>query len=141
MYCVFNFKGAITDNESELSNTVNQWLQPSPTRAECEEIAKSLVEKFTWEKVAREIVQLFEAGHQRNVNVSKRGKSLLPSIFCRRYDPGTGTTKSSVYRLGTNRYEYLETALVEILSEQHTPTEVEYVFKHFQGKGSTPVAK
>ena len=125
----------------QLSDTVNQWLQPSPTRAECEEIAKSLVEKFTWEKVAQEIVQLFEAGHQRSIDVSKRERTLLPSVFCRRYDPGTGNIKSSVYQLGTNRYEHLETALVEILSEQHTPTEVEYVFKHFQGKGSTPVAK
>lgn len=126
---------------SELSNTVNQWLKPSPARAECEEIAKSLVQKFTWEKVAQEIVQLFKEGHQQSIDISSREKSLLPSVFCRRYNPGTGTTKSSVYRLGTNRYEHLETALVEILSEQHTPTEVEYVFKHFQGKGSTPVAK
>ena len=39
------------------------------------------------------------------------------------------------------RYDHLETALVEVLSEQHTPTEVAFVFKHFQGKGSTPVAK
>ena len=125
----------------QLSDTVNQWLQPSPTRFKCEEIAKSLVEKFAWEKSAREIVQLFKKGQQRSIDISSRERTLLPSVFCRRYDPGTGTTKSSVYRLGTNRYEHLETALVEILSEQHTPTEVEYVFKHFQGKGSTPVAK
>lgn len=118
----------------QLSDTVNQWLQPSPTRAECEEIAKSLVQKFTWEKVAQEIVQLFEEGHQRSIDISSREGTLLPSVFCRRYDPGTGTTKSSVYRLGTNRYEHLETALVEMLSEHHTPTEVEYVFKHFQGR-------
>ena len=125
----------------QLSDTVNQWLKPSPTRSECEEIAKSLVQKFTWEKVAQEIVQLFEAGHQQSINAFNREKTLLPSVFCRRYDPGTGNTKSSVYRLGTNRYEHLETALVEILSEQHTPTEVEYVFKHFRGEGSSPAAK
>ena len=122
----------------QLSDTVNQWLKPSPARSECEEIAKNLVQKFTWEKVAQEIVQLFEEGHQRSIDVSNREKSLLPSVFCRRYDPGTGTTASSVYRLGTNRYEPLETALVEILSERHTPAEVEYVFKHFQGRAPLP---
>ncbi len=116
---------------SELSNVVNQWLKPSPMRAECENVAKNLAQKFTWEKVAQEIVQLFEESYQQ-INPS-REETLLPSVFCRRYDPGTGTTASGVYRLGTNRYEHLETALVEMLSEQHTPTEVEYVFKHFQG--------
>ena len=126
---------------SEFSNTVNQWLKPSPTRSECEEIAKSLVQKFTWEKVAQEIVQLLEEGHQREVNVPRKAKALFPSIFCRRYDPGTGTAASGVYRLGTNSYEHLETALAETLVEHHTPTEVDLVFKHFRAKGSTPAAK
>ena len=118
----------------ELSNTVNQWLKPSPIRSECEEIAKSLVQKFTWEKVAAEIVQLFEESHQQRENLPNKGQTLLPSVFCRRYDPGTGTTASSVYRLGTNRYDCLETAMIEMLSEQHTPTETDAVFKHFQRK-------
>ena len=126
---------------SELSDTINQWLKPSPIRDECENAAKNLDQKFTWEKVSQEIVYLFEAGHQQKTSVSRTEKALFPSIFCRQYDPGTGTTESSVYRLGTNRYEHLETALVEMLSEHHTPTEVAFVFKHFQGKGSTPVAK
>ena len=117
---------------SQLSNTVNQCLKPSPLRVECENVAKSLAQKFTWEKVVQEIVQLFEEGHQQKVNVPRAERALFPSVFCRRYDPGTGTTASSVYRLGTNRYDSLETALVEMLAEHHTSTEIEAVRKHFR---------
>ena len=116
----------------QLSDTVNQWLKPSPTRTECENAAKGLAQKFTWEKVVQEIVQLFEEGHQQRVNVPRAERALFPSVFCRRYDPGTGTTASSVYRLGTNRYDCLETALVEMLAENHTSTEIETVHKHFR---------
>ena len=123
---------------SELSNTINQWLKPSPTRAACENAAKRLAQQFTWEKVAQDIVQSIEEGHQQSVNVFRKERNLSPSVFCRRYDPGTGTTESSVYRLGTNRYDCLKTALIEMLAEQHTPAEVEAVFKHFQGKASLP---
>ena len=122
---------------SELSNT-NQWLKPSPTRAECENAAKRVAQQFTWEKVAQDIVQSIEEGHQQSVNAFRRERNLSPSVFCRRYDPGTGTTESSVYRLGTNRYDCLKTVLIEMLAEQHTPAEVEAVFKHFQGKASLP---
>ena len=125
----------------KLSSTVNQWLKPSSTRAECESVAKNLAQQFTWEKVVQEIVQSIEEGHQQSVNAYRRGRNLSPSVFCRRYDPGTGTTESSVYRLGTNRYDCLKTALIEMLAEQHTPAEVEAVFKHFQGKSSTSAAK
>ena len=124
----------------ELSNTVNQWLKPSSTRAECESV-KNLAQQFTWEKVVQEIVQSIEEGHQQSVNAYRRERNLSPSVFCRRYDPGTGTTESSVYQLGTNRYDCLKTALIEMLAEQHTPAEVEAVFKHFQGKSSTSAAK
>ena len=120
---------------SELSDTVNQWLEPSHTRTECENAARSVAQKFTWEKVAQDIVQSIEGGHQQTANAFRRKRNLSPSVFCRRYDPGTGTTASNVYRLGTNRYNCLQTALAEVLSEQHTPAEVEAVFKHFQGKG------
>ena len=126
---------------SELSNTVNKWLKPSHTRTEYEDVAKSLAQKFTWEKVAQEIVQCLEEGHQQSVNAFRRERNLSPSVFCRRYDPGAGTTESSVYRLGTHRYDCLKTALIEMLAERHTPAEVEAVFKHFQGEGSTPAAK
>ena len=125
----------------ELSSTVNQWLKPSSTRAECENAAKRVAQQFTWEKVAQEIVQSIEEGHQQSVNAFRRERNLSPSVFCRRYDPGTGTTESSVYRLGTNRYDCLKTALIEMLAEQHTPAEVEAVFKYFQGKSSTSAAK
>ena len=125
---------------SELSNTVNQWLKPSHTRTKCEDLAKRLAQKFTWEKIAQDIVQCLEEGHQQSVNAFRNEIDLSPSIFCRRYDVGTGTTESSVYRLGTHRYDCLKTALIEMLVEQHTSAEVEAVFKHFQGKGFTPVA-
>ncbi|MDE0424635.1 MAG: hypothetical protein OXN25_07195 [Candidatus Poribacteria bacterium] len=39
------------------------------------------------------------------------------------------------------RHNPLETTSAEMLVEYHTPTEVEYVFKHFQGKGSILAAK
>lgn len=126
---------------SELSNTVNQWLKLSPTRTECENAAKRVAQQFTWEKVVQEIVQSIEEGHQQSVNAYRRGRNLSPSVFCRRYNPGTGTTESSVYQLGTHRYDCLKTALVEMLAEQHTPAEIEAVFKHFQGKSSTSAAK
>ena len=120
---------------SELSDTINQWLKPSSMRAKCENVAKNLAQKFTWEKVTQEIVQSIEEGHQQSVNAFRRVRNLSPSVFCSRYNPGTGTTESSVYRLGTNRYDCLKTALIEMLAEQHTPAEVKAVFKHFQGKG------
>ncbi|MCY4570419.1 MAG: glycosyltransferase [Candidatus Poribacteria bacterium] len=125
---------------SELSNTVNQWLKPSHTRTECENAAKRLAQKFTWEKVAQEIVQGIEEGHRQTVNAFRRERNLSPSVFCHRYDPGTGITESGVYRLGTHRYDCFQAALIEMLAEQHTPAEVEAVFKHFQGKGFTSVS-
>ena len=121
----------------ELSNTINQWLKPSHTRTEYENIAKGLAQKFTWEKVVQEIVQSIEDGHRQSVNISNSEKPLLPSVFCRRYNPGTGDTISSVYQIGTNKYDCLETAFVEMLAEQHTPAEVEAVFKHFRWETST----
>ena len=129
-----NFRVSI----SELSNTINQWLKPSPMRTECENVAKGLAQKFTWEKVAQEIVQCLEEGHQQSVDTFKRERNVSPSVFCRRYDPGSGTTESSVYQSGSNRYDCLQTALAEILAEQHTPAEIEAVFRHFQGKASLP---
>ena len=122
---------------SELSNVVNQWLKPSHTRIACENTAKGLTQKFTWEKVAQETVRSIEEGHRKpSVNISNRKRTLLPSVFCRRYNPGTGDTTSNVYRIGTNRYDCLETALVEMLAEHHTPTEVKTVFKHFRRETS-----
>ena len=115
----------------QLSDTISQWLKPSTMRAECENMAKSLAQKFTWEGMVQEIAQLFEESRRQRVN-TRTERTLFPAIFCRRYGPATGTTASSVYRLGTNRYDCLETALTEMLSEQHTPTEIDAVFKHFR---------
>jgi glycosyltransferase involved in cell wall biosynthesis len=120
----------------ELSQTINQWLKPSHTRAECENVAKRLAQKFTWEKVSQKIIESVEEGHRQRVNVPGRGRNLSSSVFCRRYNPGTGDTTSSVYRIGTNRYDCLETAFVEMLAEHHTPTEVKTVFKHFRRETS-----
>ncbi len=38
-----------------------------------------------------------------------------------------------------NKYDRLETALAEVLAEEHTPTEVESVFKHFRRDDSIPI--
>ena len=117
---------------SQLSHTINQCLEPSPSRLECENVAKNLAQKFTWEKVAQEIVQLFEKNYEQKAHTPRRGMVSLPSIFCRRYDPGTRTTTSSAYRLGTNGYERLESALAEVLAEWHSPVEVKSIMKHFR---------
>ena len=121
---------------SELSDAVNQWLQPSAMRAAYETVARGLAQTFTWAQAAQAIVRLFEDRYPQKVNVPRAEDTVFPSVFCRRYDPATGNTASSVYRLGTNRYDCLKTALAEMLAEQHTPVEVESVFKHFRWKPS-----
>ena len=89
----------------ELSNVVNQWLKPSHTRAECETAAKRLTQKFTWEKVAQETVRSIEEGHRKpSVNVSNRQRTWLPSVFCRRYNPGSGT---HYFQCVPNRYQQI----------------------------------
>lgn len=121
----------------QLSDTINQSLQPSPRRTECENVAKSLVQGLTWEAVVQKTVQVFEGKYHQGANVSRAERALFPSVFCRRYNPGSGTTASSVYRLGFNKYDCLETALTEMLAEEHTPTEIDAVLKHFRRGTST----
>ena len=121
-----------------LSETINGLLAPCSVRATFEDAAKDVVRRFTWEKTAQEIARLFEAGPRRKKSLSRATRSLFPSIFCRQYDPGTGTIDTCAYRHGTGRYEHLETALAEVLSEYHAPAEVDSVFKHFQRAGSAP---
>ena len=123
-----------------LSETINGLLAPCGARAALEDAAKAVTQRLTWEKTAERIAQLFEARPERKKRLSRTTKSLFPSIFCRRYDPGTGTIATCAYRHGTGRYEHLETALAEVLSEHHTPAEVESVFKHFQRAGSAPTS-
>ena len=121
-----------------LSETLNGLLASCGGRAAFEDAAKDLMQRFTWEQTARKIVRLFKAGPRSKKGLSKTTGPLFPSIFCRQYDPGTGTIDTCAYRHGTDRYEHLETALAEVLSEHHTSAEIESVFKYFQRAGSAP---
>lgn len=120
----------------KLSQTINKWLHPSDARIHCKGFAKEIVQRYTRKNAAHALIQVFEDGFQRRTDNFRTERTLFPPIFCRRYEPDTGTLRSSVYRLGTNRYDHLETALAEVLAEEHTPAEVESVFKHFQRKDS-----
>ena len=121
-----------------LSETINGLLAPCSARAAFEDAAKDLTQQFTWEKTAQEIARLFETQPRRRKSFSRTTRSLFPSIFCRQYDPGTVSIDTCAYRHGMGRYEHLETALAEALSEYHAPAEVDSVFKHFQRAGSAP---
>ncbi len=119
----------------QLSKTINQLLKNTKRRAKFEQIAKGFATKYTWEHTAQEIVRLFKEGPARaKVRQHPSVSTLSPPIFCRYYDPRTGTTYPSAYRQETNRFEPLENALVEVLSKHHTPAEVKVIFKHFQCK-------
>lgn len=119
-----------------LSKTIDRWLQPSEVRGLCEDFSERIVQRHTRKDTGQAIVQLFAEGLQRETDDVGTERTLFPPIFCRRYEPETGALKSSVYRLGINRYDNLKTALVEALTEGHTPAEVASVFKHFQWEGS-----
>ena len=127
-----NFHVSIT----ELSKTIYKWLQPAEVRGLCENFSERIVQRHTRKDAAAAIVRLFAEGLQRETGDFGTERTLFPPIFCRRYEPETGTLKSSAYRLGINRYDNLETALAEVLAEGHTAAEVESVFKHFQREGS-----
>ena len=122
---------------AELSKTIYKWLQPAEARGLCENLSERIVQQHTRKDAAAAIVQLFAEGLQRETeDFQETERTLFPPIFCRHYEPETGTLKSSVYRLGINRYDNLETALAEALAEGHTAAEVASVFKHFQREGS-----
>ena len=121
---------------AKLSQTINKWLQPSGTRTQCQGFAKEITQRYSRKNAAQALIQVFEEGFQRRTDNVRTERTLFPPIFCRRYEPDTKTLKSSAYRLGTNRYDHLETALAEVLAELHTPAEVESVFKHFQRESS-----
>ena len=125
----------------KLSQTINTWLQPSEARSQCQGFAKEIAQRYTRKNAAQTLIQVFEEGFQRSTDNFPTARPLFPPIFCRRYEPDTGTLRSSVYRLVTNRYDHLETALAEVLAEGHTPAEVESVFKHFQREHSTPICE
>ena len=119
-----------------LSETMHTLLKPSVARAQCEAVAKKVAQRYTYQHAAEALVQVFAERSQRTPDDLRTESPLFPPIFCRRYDPDTGTMGSGVYRLGMNRYDSLETAVAEVLTEQHTPTEVESVLKHFRGETS-----
>ena len=125
----------------KLSEMINKWLQSSNTRTQCQGFAKEIAQRYTRKNAAQALTQVFEEGFQRRTDNFRTTRALFPPIFCRRYEPDTGTLRSSVYRLGTNRYDHLETALAEVLAEGHTPAEVESVFKHFQRDDSIPICE
>ena len=122
----------------ELSAAISQGLEPSKMRAEYERVARGFARKYTWQKTTRNIVQLFEENHLSMTKRYQMDENLFRPIFCRRYNSETRQITSDVYRLGINRYEHLEKALAETLMEQHKPTEVASVFKHFEQRISTP---
>lgn len=122
---------------SQLSETVNQCLVPCGKRTKYEAVAKSLMQRYTWERTAQNIVQLFAGNRRTQKDNSATLRNLFPPIFCRHYDPGTRTTTACAYQTRTHGYESLETALAGVLSEHHTPAEVQALRKHFQEEGST----
>ena len=135
---------------AELSRTIHTSLQPSvgaglvPAQTGspyCENFTERLVHRHTRENAARELAKVFEENLQRETDDFRTESTLFPPIFCRRYEPDTGTIRSCGYRVGTNRYDGLETALAEVLAKRHTSAEVESVFKHFQREGSTPICE
>ena len=120
----------------ELSGAISQELEPSRMRAEYERVAKGFNRKYTWQKTARNMVRLFEENRLLMTRRYQKDESLFRPIFCRRYSSETRKITSDVYRLGINRYEDLEKALAETLMEQHKPSEVASVFKHFKMEGA-----
>ena len=120
-----------------VSKALDEGLQSSEVRGVCEDFSERIVQQRTRKDAAQAIVQLFAEGLQRETDAFRTERSLFPPIFCRQYEPETGALKSSVYRLGINRYDTLETALAEVLTEGHTAAEVASVFKHFQWEDGT----
>lgn len=120
----------------ELSAAIHQGLEPSKVRAKYERTTKDFAQKYTWQKAARNIVRLFKESRPLMTRRYQRNANLFRPIFCRRYNPQTRKITANAYRLGINRYEHLEKALAETLMEQHKPTEVASVFKHFKMEAS-----
>ena len=116
-----------------VSKAINQLLKDTKRRGKYEQRAKGFAAKYTWERTAQEMVSLFQQSAARAKGHQHPSVATLSSpIFCRYYDPRTGTTYPSTYRQETKQFEPLENALAEVLSKSHTPAEVETVFKHFQ---------
>ena len=115
----------------QVSETIKQLLKDSKRREKYGQIAKGFATKYTWEHAAQKIVSLFQQSTAR-ANAHRRLPASFSPLFCRHYDPRTGTAYSVAYRRSTERFEHLEDALAEVLSKYHTPAEVKVVFEHFQ---------
>lgn len=115
-----------------LSGAIHQGLEPSQSRAEHQRTTSGFSQRYTWQAAARKMLHLLEQNHPARMPPPEKRENLFRPIFCRRYHPQTHQTTSDAYRLGINRYEPLEKALAETLSEHHNPTEVASVFKHLK---------
>ena len=111
-------------------------LVPSDMRTAFEDVARRVPQKYTWQKTAQKLIELFEKSQSLETEAHQTAVNLFPPIFCRRYNPNTFETTSDAYRLGINRYEHLEKALGETLLTQHKTAEVASVFEHFKAKTS-----
>lgn len=117
----------------QVSKAINQLLKDTKRRGKYEQRAKGFAAKYTWERTAQEIVRLFQQRAARaKVHQHPSVPTLSSPIFCRYYDPRTGTVYPSTYRQETKQFEPLENALAEVLLKSHTSAEVETVFKHFR---------
>ena len=126
---------------AELSITIHKWLQPSKMHGLCDNFTGRIVQQHTRKDAAQKLIKVFEESLQRETNDFRTERTLFPPIFCRRYEPDTGTLRSCVYRLGTNRYDRLEPALADELAERHTSAEVASVFKYFQQARAIPACE
>ena len=130
---------------AEVSNAIHRQLQEtSQGGGVSENWTKRIVERYTWRGTARAFAKVFEEARHRETDDFQEGRPHFPPIFCRRYEPGTGTFSTCAYRLGINRYEGsldLNTLASVLETARHTPTEVESVLKHFQRENSAPPLK
>ena len=131
--CPTHIRDALNVPIQQLSKVMNQLLKDTKRRGEYEQIARSFAAKYTWDRTAMEIIQLFK---QSAARAKTRPQPTMPNlfspIFCQYYDPRTGRTYPKAYNQETKRFDSLENTLAVVLSKHHTPAEVESVFKHFQ---------
>ena len=127
---------------SAVSRALYEGLQLSEARG-CvsTHFTERILQQYTRKTAAQALVRVFAESLHRKTDDVRTESTLFPPIFCRRYEPDTGTLRSCVYRLGTNRYDRLEPAVAEQLAERHTPAEVASVFKHFQQARATSACK
>ena len=121
-----------------VSSAVYEGLHLSEARGSgSTHFTERLVQQYTRKAAAQALVRVFAESLHRKMDDVRTESTLFPPIFCRRYEPDTGTLRSCVYRLGTNRYDRLAPAVAERLAKRHTPAEVASVFKHFQQARAT----